>query len=265
MTAPIRTRAGWAGLGENYFGGRKVGTDLLGHHGFWSMVSLALGHRPLTRAEERLLDDAVVAMNASDPRIWPIKMTWLIGSYGSAVAGAAAGSLWRDGARVGSSPARAAAACWLELHAALASSGERAIAIADWFRGRKDAGILVPGFGVPARQQDERVVLLDRVVRQRGFADGSYFALLGEVTAVLERTSTLRPNVVGAMSALALDLGFQPDQIPELVQVGLWLSLLANGVDAAVQQPEVLREMPSEAVCYQGPAPRRSPRAEEVS
>ena len=252
---PIRTNVGWAGQGENHFRGHAIST-LAGRAGFWSMVSLSVGHRVLEGFEERLLDELVVVMNASDPRIWPLKLAWLSASHGSEHAGVAAVHAMLDGAIVGPSPSREAAAAWLALAEVRTKAGVLA-----WFDDRKARGERVPGFGVPARAEDERVALIVAALTRHGCSELPHAQLLSRVGGILARSTNLRPNVVGALTACALDLGFSPAQCPQLVHVGLTLSIVANAVDSAAIRPRQLHRLPLECAVYEGRPPRRSPRA----
>jgi hypothetical protein len=252
----IKTNIGWSGRGENFFRGYSVPLELVGSHGYWTMISLAAGHRPLDPHEAEFLDRLAVAANASDPRIWPLKFAWLAASYGSTINAMGALLVWLDGSRVGPSPTRDAAIAWMELGALDGTD-----AIIRWFADRKTRGENVQGFGVPGRDRDERVELGKQLVEAYGRAGGRYYRLFTEVEGILRQRGRLRPNIVGLVSACALDLGFEPSQAPFVMWPGLEISMVANVVEANARQPEVIRELPSERVRYRGPAPRSSPRA----
>jgi hypothetical protein len=251
----ITTNAGLAGRGKNYFRGYSVPDDLAGQHGYWTLVSLAAGHRRMDRMEARYLDELTTAMNGSDPRILPLKFAWLAGSLGGSMSAMGALLVWLDGSRVGPSPATKAAEAWLALEGL-----EDPDAIEQWFAERKARRELVPGFGVQGREKDERVELAKHVVQAHGRRDGRYLRLFARVEAALER-GRLRPNIVGLVTACALDLGFRPEHMPFVVWPGLEVSVIANAIDAAAQRPRVLQRLPSALVRYEGPAPRSSPRA----
>ncbi len=251
----VETNVGWAGMGTNYFRGHPVDALVRAGHGYFSMVSLAVGHRPLRPSEERLLDRLAAATNGSDPRIWPLKFAWLVGSYGGSMSALGSLLLWLGGARVGPDPAQDAARTWLQL-AALADGA----AIDAWFTDRKARGERVAGFGVPGRDDDERVRLGKQVVEAHG-GGGPHYRLLLTVEQRLEQHGRLRPNIVGLVTACALDLGFEPEHMPWLMWPGLEVSVIANAVEASRLQPETIRQLPLDRVRYEGPSARVSPRA----
>jgi hypothetical protein len=251
----IETNVGWAGVGKNYFRGYSVAEELADRHGFWTLISLATGHRPLEPQEAELLDRLAIAANGSDPRIWPLKFAWLVGSYGGSMAALGALLVWLDGSMVGPSPAHEAGKAWIEL-----GTLEGTEAIAQWFVERKARGEHVQGFGVPGRSQDERVELGKRLIESYQH-HGRYYRLFVEVEGILRQHGRLRPNIVALVTVCALDLGFQPHQIPFVVWPGLEVSIIANALEASIKRPEVLHRMPSRRVRYDGPLPRASPRA----
>lgn len=252
----IETNAGWSGPGKNYFRGYSVPDDLTGRDGFWTLVSLATGYRRLEREEAAFLDELTTAMNASDPRIPPLKFTWVMGSLGGSLNTLGALLVWLDGSQLGPSPAADAARAWLALEAL-----EGSAAIAAWFDGCKARGERVQGFGVPGRDQDERIEAAKRLLVSHHRTNGRYVQLFAKVEEILRTRGRLRPNIVGLVTACALDLGFEPHQMPFVVWPGLEVSAIANAVEAVTQRPEVLRRFPSQWVRYDGPPPRSTPRA----
>lgn len=254
----ITTNVGWSGPGENYFRGYSVPDALVGRHGYWTLLSLSAGHRPLEPDEARFLDALSTAMNASDPRIPPLKFAWVAGSLGGSLNTVGALLVWLDGSQVGPSPAHEAARAWL----ALAELGDAEDAIGRWFDEHKARGERVAGFGVPGRDRDERVEAAQAIIAAHGREHGRFVRLFARVEAVLMARGRVRPNIVGLMTACALDLGFEPHHMPLVVWPGLEVSILANAIDAAKQRPEVLHRLPTRWIRYDGPAPRASPRAQ---
>jgi hypothetical protein len=253
----IRTNTGWAGRGKNYFRGCSVPDDLAGREGYWTLVSLAAGYRRLSTAEAGFLDALTAVVNGSDPRIMPLKFAWVVGSLGGTMTAIGALLIWLEGSRVGPFPAAKAAEAWLEL-----GQLESAEAIEQWFAERRTQHELVSGFGVQGRERDERVELAKAVVESHGRQHGRYYRTFVEVEAALEPRSRLRANVVGMVTACALDLGFRPEHMPFVMWPGLEVSVIANALEAAKQRPDALQRLPEQMVRYAGPAPRRSPRAE---
>ncbi|MEJ7728086.1 MAG: hypothetical protein WKG00_02625 [Polyangiaceae bacterium] len=263
MTEALRTSVGHGGYGDSQYFGYALLAELAGRDGFFSVLALALGGRRLTRDEEALLDDASTCALSPDPRIWPLKIVRLVSSFGGTLAGLAAGVAWLEGARVGPWPAGDAAELLRELKA-IAAGEESASALRAAVQARLDAGARFPGFGVPFRDEDERVVALGRCVDRRGFSDGAHWQLVIQLDALMVEVGGPRLNIDGAIAAVALDLGMAAEQVRVLTTVLLLNNLVANAVEGAAQRPGVLRRLPQDAATYAGPPPRLSPRAAQA-
>lgn len=254
----IRTSVGCAAHGENLFRGHRVPELLRGGHGFWSLMSLAVGHRALTQDEAQFVDELGVAINASDPRIWPLKSAWLVSCHGSAWAGVGALMSWLERAAVGPWAVGEAARTWPRMESVV----ERGpAAILEWCHERKRTGERIPGLGVAGRTEDERLPLVTATARKFGRDSGRFYCVFDAVEQAL-RTSRLRANAAGGYAACLLDLGYSPEQIGWMSQPGLTLSIVANAIEASVLGPEELRQLPVSAVRYVGRSARTSPRAD---
>jgi hypothetical protein len=255
MADPIRTNAGWAGYGDNYFRGYSLRDELFPNEPSWSAMSLAVGHRRLSESECRYLDALALAIYAPDPRIWPVKMVWLCSSYGSAHAGLAAAHLFVEGTSMGPGTAAKSARVWREL----ATLDGHELALEAWFRERRAAGELIAGFGVPGRSEDERVVLIQRAAELHGMSQGVHLRTLAAVQQALGGQGRLRPNAIGAVAAAIADLGFTDAQVEMCVFHALTVPLWGHAVAAAGD--ETLRQLPRACTEYAGRAPRASTRS----
>ncbi|MCA9549851.1 MAG: hypothetical protein KC933_07440 [Myxococcales bacterium] len=253
------TKVARAEHGDNHFRGYWLNAELLGHHSMASIAGLAVGG-PASSGEDRaLLEDMAVAVNVADPRIWPLKVTRLVSAYGSMFAGLAAGNITMDRSLLSME-----ACC--EIAARLVALAERADDL-------DDAGLAAyladawperrpPGFGVPARKEDERVVgLVGRVRDVYRRQDRRYFRLFERVAEVSRVERNLKPNILLVFSAIALDLGFPPESIGALAWALVQASFQANAVEGAQTAPELMRQLPQEHLYYVGPPDRVSPRA----
>ena len=99
--SPLTTRVGRADWGDNRYRGYGVLAELAGHDGFWSMISLAVGGPRLDDGQSRLLDDLATCTFAGDPRIWPLKIVRVVGSFGQLYPALCAGMLPMQHAQVG--------------------------------------------------------------------------------------------------------------------------------------------------------------------
>src|SRR5690606_13645313 len=102
------------------------------------------------------LDEVVACLNATDPRIWPMKIAWLVGSYKSPVAALTACQAYLERAWVGFSPTRDNARAWATLDAELGLEIDDR-ALLRWIETRWTDEERTPGFSVPLRPKDERV------------------------------------------------------------------------------------------------------------
>jgi hypothetical protein len=262
---PIRTNVGLAAHGDNYFRGYSVRDELIGRVRFWGLASLAVGGAPSSDEQCAFLDELATAMLAPDPRLWPVKVAWLAGAYGSTAAAWSASQSYMNHALCGPSIGLTAAETWQELaQEAGRARQDPSGAIARWLAARHESLPSLLGVGAPGRDEDERMVLVKRAAERHGRTEGRFFRLLVQVDAIVRASSDLRLNVVTAVSACLLDLGYTPRQVSHLCRLMMSLSLLANAVEAA-EAGEPLRDLNSDSVCYVGPAPRSSPRARAAS
>lgn len=261
MSEPIRTNAGWVTHGHNLFRGFPLTGVELAKDGLWSLFSLAIGSRRLSPRESSYLDELAAALPAADPRLWPVKMMWLVGCYGSPYAAAATADLTLGTSMVGPGCMPNAACMWQELHAATIAKGRDA-AIEAW----KDEYLSVPfpwlpGFGAPGRPEDERIAFVEAAAERHGFSEGSHYRLLIDLKEAIEPTP-MRVGVNAAFAACMLDLGFTPRQIGLLGEFLLQIPLWASAVDASLLRPSRMAQLSPSDVEYIGPAARRSPRDE---
>ena len=87
------------GWDEHRYFGRAVFEDITGKESLTYLMALSILGRELPRDCYPVLDDAACALTLADPRIWPLKLTRLVASYGSTVPAIAAGVLIEERAR----------------------------------------------------------------------------------------------------------------------------------------------------------------------
>ncbi len=250
----LATRVGAAVWGDNLFRGRSVGQELAGKVSQWELLALAVGHESLAAADAPLLDDLITCCVAPDPRIWPLKIVRLLSAFGHVTAGTIAGSYSTEGSPFGWRSCSCSASFLLTMEDARRRGDlKRALAAP-----RVDP---YPGYGVPFRNEDERVTALRECVRRRGRPGDVYWRLAHEV----EGHPNVPPlNIGGASGALLLDRGFSPEQILGLGPILAHPNYLANAMEGAAQAPAVLRRLPEGSIDDQTAPHRRSPRAMEA-
>lgn len=254
----IKTCIARAEHGDNRFRGYALNGELVGAHSMASMAALAVGGPLLVGEERALLEDLAVAVTVADPRIWPLKAARIAGAYGSMFAAIAAGNLALERALMGMESCVTVARRLVEVRPLAATLDDVALAAhlaVAWPERRP------PGFGVPARAEDERVVGITARVRARGADERPFFRLYERIARVSRARRGLEANLQLVFAALALDLGFAAETIGAMAWSTAQIALQANAVEAAREPAALLRRLPDAAIDYIGPAPRLSPRA----
>ncbi|MBX3271964.1 MAG: hypothetical protein KF729_16975 [Sandaracinaceae bacterium] len=78
----IVTDVGCAGYGANFVRGERVADLQRKGCSRWSLVSRYSGGSAIEPDDAAFLEEVLLATSAPDPRIWPLKVAWLIGSFG---------------------------------------------------------------------------------------------------------------------------------------------------------------------------------------
>jgi hypothetical protein len=265
MAEPIQrpvlpTHLGHAGEGHHLFRGFHVGRDLIGHYGFWSAISLAIGGPRLNESDVKLLDDLATSLLGPDPRIWPWKLCRLMSAYGRFSVGMAGPLIMMSSDRVGPAALAAVADFFEQLRGELGAQVDDDEALSFALDRRLERMSRPPGFGTPFRHEDERNAPIIELVRKNQRDGGRYFTLVQRVEPLVLEKKRLPMNAAALVSAVCLDLGFSPGQIDVLGILLLLTNVVANAYEGAEQAPELLRRLPVEHVLYRGHAARRSPR-----
>ena len=130
--------------------------ELTGKESLASLVALSVTGRLLPPDCIGLIDDVAGAVTLADPRIWPLKLTRLIASYGSTMPAVAAGLLMEEEARIGPWACVHAAHTLLELRATLGQDLDDPVRVNDTVTRLLGDSDFVWGFGTPFRAYDER-------------------------------------------------------------------------------------------------------------
>lgn len=254
----IRTRVGHIGPTDNRFLGRSVFEELSDQVASPAdALALALGAR-LGEIEREALRLVALCTTSPDARVWPLKLCRLLASYGHPIAGLFGGQLISSGSIMGPGTAAGCAA-------GLAFVAERATddaaleqAVAEWC---ERSGGRFPGFGVPFRPEDERLVAMRRYVAGTQLERRPYWILQQRVTDVMTRRGALQPNVTLGASALLLEAGIAPERCGVALALLMSHIFVAHSLEAAQSDGE-LRALPASAVDYQGVSPRSTRRSD---
>jgi hypothetical protein len=256
-----RTRVAHAGYTEHIYFDHLLFEDLASRESYSGMMALAVGGRRMTAQEASVLDDVAIILSVADPRIWPLKLTRLVASYGRWIAGVAAGNLCLEGAQIGHWLCGRAAENLVDLGDLIEAEKGRADAAERALETLLQREKSLVGFGVPFRPEDERVVALRKSLQRRGRHTMKHWSTLEAVSTVMMRDRGLPPNMCLGVAAACLDLGFQPAQIGALATALAQNVFIANAFESARQSRGDLRVFPPEHVEYVGTPPRVSPRA----
>lgn len=100
----ISTRVAQMGERNHLFAGHEVFAELLGKESLSSLLALSAGLPRLSRGDVTMLDDLATVLMLCDQRIWPVKLTRLVASYGNALHGFSAGNLMHANLFIGAGP-----------------------------------------------------------------------------------------------------------------------------------------------------------------
>jgi hypothetical protein len=257
----LKTHCAHWGFHDHRYFGHDVFADLLGRETLTGLTVLAVLGRRLSIEDCQVIDEAAVALTLADPRIWPLKLTRVLATYGSPLLAAASGQLVLEGARIGPSVTGDAARLLGEWHEKLVDrwdDGELARRVAaSATKGRR----FPPGFGTPFRSEDERLVAFRVSLTRRARVTLPYFRTLDAVAPVVSELTRAQPNIALGVAACFLDLGLDVKEVAPLTTALMHHMFIANALESAAQAPPWLRELPVDAVRYAGPKPRLSPRA----
>jgi len=254
----IKTHSAHWGWDDHRYFGFSVFEQLTGHESMVGMTALSALGRRLSKECCDVLDDIVCTSTLADPRIWPLKLTRLVASYGGTTSALAAGLMIQEGARVGPWVAVSAAQALIALQSAIGasnSSAEVLTAVKAYLTQHR----FISGFGTPFRKYDERLVAFRKCMRRRQRDRLPYWTTMELVTEAVRILRGVKPNIGLGIAAAMLDMEVAPDQIGALGTALAGHMFLAHAADGARHAEALLRELPSSCVSYVGAAPRRSP------
>jgi len=264
MTLPalvVPTRSAHWGWDEHRFFGHKVFEELAGHESFMGLTALSVLGRRLPAECSAVLEDAANTLTMADPRIWPLKLTRVVASYGGTVAAAAAGLLVEEGAQIGPWACGRSAAVLVMMHQGIAGRCDDAdhvrAVVAEYLENRK----FIWGFGTPFRQRDERLVAFRKCMTEKRRDTLPYFRTMDAVAKAVRELRRVEPNIVFALAAVCLDMGLGIEEIGPMTSTLMQHMFFAAVGEGARQAPAVVRELPEAYVSYVGRGPRTSPRA----
>ena len=155
---------------------------------------------------------------AADPHIWPLKMVRVAGAYGGLWSSLCSTFMLSEGANVGPSPCARAARVLKRLEAMERDAPETPFAeLVE--RVCEEYGPRVPGFGVPGREHDERVLAIEQWLihhHDEELDEATYWPLLKRMQPIMRARYGVEMNLLNLVVAFCLDMGFDEEQV-ELV------------------------------------------------
>lgn len=256
----VVTHAAYAGFDEHQFWGYEVFNELLGRESWGSLLILSTTGRRISAEEAKIIDDVAVATAMADPRIWPLKITSLVASYGDMVMSTMAGNLCLEKAVIGPGTISPAAELLVTIRDLVGDDNlqnQKALVetVTEILKTNR-----LHGFGVAFRLEDERLQNLKKCVARHERAHLPYWRLLGSVREAVIQVKGIKPNVSAGIAAVLLDMGFSPYDIKMIAIALLQACFFANAVDGVKRNAEVMRCLPKNCIQYVGRELRRSPR-----
>lgn len=258
---PIPTRVALHCFGENRYFGHGALADLFGNETLTGLVAMAITGRRPTNEQRSVLDEVAVVMTSADPRIWPLKLTRIVSSYGGTLAGFAAGHLAMEGDTIGPWIIGHSATQLQELRLAVGEGIDDPAVVAATITAFVSRTKRIFGFGVPLRSSDERMDALERRVVGGKRENLPHWRLQLALSRHVRDVKGLPPNIGVGVAAILLDSGYTPYEASALTIFLNENVFVANAVEGALQAQPSLQKLPTEYVRYAGMPDRESPRA----
>lgn len=260
MIRPIQ-RVGHIGYEDNRFCGASVFGELAHSvRGPGDLLARAFGMATLTDADREVLRCITLCTTSPDARVWPLKMTRTLASYGNPFAGFFGAQLGNASDRMGPGTTSTAAASLVWIRDRVGDDptpAAIAAAVADHLatRGR------IAGFGVPFRPEDERLLFLHRMLARHPATRRPAWRLHLLIVDAMRAAEGIEPNVLFPFAALLLDLGLPAHRAGMFISLIMAHTFAAHALEAAEQDGPHLRELPIAAIEDRSAAPRQSPAA----
>jgi hypothetical protein len=257
----VQTHSGHWGWTEHRYFGHAVFGELLGRETVTGLTVLSVLGRSLPPECLGVIDDLAVSLTLADPRIWPLKLTRLLASYGGTAAALGGSLSLQEGARIGPWTAQRAAGSLLKLHAELGEHRASPEHVRQCVLGHLAQNSVIWGFGTPFRDRDERLVAFRQrmLIRERHALP--FWRLFEAVADVVVEARGTQPNIGMGLAAACLDMGLEASEIGPLAIALMQHMFLAHAVEQVKSPSRLLRELPHRQIAYVGRAARRSPRA----
>ena len=250
--------AHWGQEDHQYFG-YPVYAQLMGRESVTGISALSVLGRRLSKEDCAVLDDIACVSTLADPRIWPLKMTRVVASFGSSMPAIAAGLLILESALIGPWKTTDAAIALAEMHATIdGRDNDDAVVLSvvgDYIKQHR----IIPGYGAPFHDHDERLEALRVCMRSRNRDQMPHWRSMEAIAKSVFSLRRLHPNLGSGLAAALLDAGFSSGEVGPICTVLGQHMFYGNALEGARQSPAALRELPSSTISYIGKSRRVSP------
>jgi hypothetical protein len=206
---------------------RYLFADVVGKQSFYQTAVYAISGVAISSREADMLDELGQANLLVDRRAWPMAVTRRVAARGGGYAAAVVAGTAMLAAPV--LAGAAAADCARFLRRAALEGQPIATLVADVIA-RKQR---VMGFGRPLVGPDERVPIMEAILRRYGRHDQPYVALLREVDAQFFAQKGLRSTSAAWAAAVLTDLGMSPGAVQAISNYWVTVCVYAQALFSA--------------------------------
>lgn len=208
---------------------RYLFADLVGQKSFSQAAIYAITGKELGPRHCELLDAFATANLLLDRRAWPMAVTRRVAARGGGVGAAAMAGVAMMGSEVVAGAAAADCARFLERCQAATAAGRTVAAVVAEALARREK---VRGFGRPVVGPDERVPIIEELLRRHGRADLPFVTLLRAADDAFAAAKGLRSTAAAWAAAILLDFGLTPAQVHAVSNHWVMASVFAQATYA---------------------------------
>lgn len=189
-----------------------------------------------------------------DPRIWNNRVAALAGTARSTAAlGIAAATAVSEASIYGRRPDIRA----IDFLYRTRNHLDQGATLTELIREELNKYRVVPGYGRPISQKDERIEPLMALAKELGLASGPYVALAFQIEEVLKNGRfRFRMNIAGLAAALAADQGLSPREFYHYLLLSFSIGMLMCQIDAHEKPEGTLFPLRCAHIAYAGTSAR---------
>lgn len=206
---------------------RYVFADLVGERTFFQAAVYAMTGIELPRRHAELLEQVGVVNLTVDGRVWPLAATRRVAARGGGYAAAVTAGVAMMGSPILAGAAAADCARFLQRARAAVEDGGTVEALIVDLLARKQR---VMGFGRPVVGSDERVPVMEELLRRYQRADLPFVGLLRVADDIFYAYRGLRSTAAAWAAAILSDFGMSPDAVHAVSNFWVTTCVFAQGL-----------------------------------